>query len=746
MPTQEALVANQVAVVSDDITVGSMKNKINGINGGVNGVDSGYTSNDEAAAPRSTDRIRGHATLTACFLESQTQLQNLSHSKLISIDGQSLSVPALVAIARYSAHVELDSNPELKAAVDASREALESKLRANISIYGVSTGYGGSADTRTRQYNALGASLLQHHHSGVLPPVTANKDDRDATLLVNDAAATLSMPISWVRGAMAVRMNSLARGHSGVRWQIIQQLGELISRDITPLVPLRGTISASGDLTPLAYVAGALCSHPHIRVRTRGGEIVRASEAGIPPLQLQDKENLGIMNGTAFSASLGALAMQEAVQLGMLAQVCTALGTEALLGTQASHVPFIHNECRPHPGQVECAHNIFQLLEGSKLATTGATEAEVSIEEDGGHLRQDRYPLRTAAQYLGPWLEDILAAHATVSLECNTTTDNPLIDGKTGHVHHGGNFQAMAVTSAMEKTRLALFHIGKLLFSQLTEMLNPLFSNGLPPSVAASEPSTDYHAKGLDINAASYVSELGYLANPVSTHVQSAEMHNQAVNSLAFISARQTMTAIDVLSMLVATYLYVLCQAIDIRALQEEFARETPSIIRGLLSAHLDSADATLLREIQAKISASLVKTTTQDVGGRMFNAAEGASILLYRRFPERAAAVHLFTDDLAAGLVNAYNRVRVAFISGARTSVTESYMAPKTRGMYAFVRTQLGIEMHGLVNNQGFTAPGGGDGLAFGERSIGESVSIIYAALREGKMGEVLATVFSDE
>ncbi|EJD42197.1 phenylalanine ammonia-lyase [Auricularia subglabra TFB-10046 SS5] len=720
-----------------------MKSKVNGHS--VNGVDSGYTSNDEAVAPRSTDRIRRHETLTACFVESQTQLQNLRRLKVISIDGQSLSVPALVAIARYGASIELDSKPELKAAVDASREALESKLRANISIYGVSTGYGGSADTRTRQYNALGASLLQHHHSGVLPHVAANNCDPNAPLAVNDAFATLSMPISWVRGAMAVRMNSLARGHSGVRWQIIQQLGELICCDITPLVPLRGTISASGDLTPLAYVAGAMCSHPHIRVRTRGGEIMRASEAGIPKLQLQDKENLGIMNGTAFSAALGALAMQEAVQLGMLAQLCTALGTEALLGTQASHVPFIHDECRPHPGQVECARNIYQLLEGSKLATTGTAEAEVSIEEDGGHLRQDRYPLRTAAQYLGPWLEDILAAHTTVSLECNTTTDNPLIDGKTGHVHHGGNFQAMAVTSAMEKTRLALFHIGKLLFSQLTEMLNPLFSNGLPPSVAASEPSTDYHAKGLDINAASYVSELGYLANPVSTHVQSAEMHNQAVNSLAFISARQTMTAIDVLSMLVATYLYVLCQAIDIRALQEEFARETPILVSSLLSRHFGSADAGLLREIQARISASLVKTTTQDVGDRMFNAAEGASILLYRHFPERAAAVQLFTRDLSAGLVDAYNKIRAAFISGARTSVTESYMAPKTRRLYTFIRNQLGIEMHGLVNYQGFIAQDGQGGLAFGERSIGESVSIIYAALREGKMGEALTAVFSD-
>lgn len=108
-------------------------------------------------------------------------------------------------------------------------------------------------------------------------------------------------------------------------------------------------------------------------------------------------------------------------------------------------------------------------------------------------------------------------------------TDNPLIEAETDTIHHGGNFQAMAVTNAMEKTRLALHHIGKLLFSQCTEILNPMMNRGLPPSVAATDPSLNYHAKGIDIHLAAYTGELGYLANPVSTHIQSAEMHNQAV-------------------------------------------------------------------------------------------------------------------------------------------------------------------------------------------------------------------------
>lgn len=203
------------------------------------------------------------------------------------------------------------------------------------------------------------------------------------------------------------------------------------------------------------------------------------------------------------------------------------MGTEALNGMRGSFAPFIHKEARPHPGQVEAANTIWELLQGSEFAV--GHEEEVTIDEDAGELRQDRYPLRTAPQFLGPQIEDILAAYDSVSLEANSTTDNPLIDSKTGEVHHGGNFQAMAVSNAMEKTRLALHHIGKLLFAQTAELVNPQQNRGLPPSLAATDPSHNYHGKGIDIAAAAYVGELGYLANPVSTHVQSAEMHNQAV-------------------------------------------------------------------------------------------------------------------------------------------------------------------------------------------------------------------------
>lgn len=243
-----------------------------------------------------------------------------------------------------------------------------------------------------------------------------------------DPLNSTSMPESWVRGAILIRMNSLIRGHSGVRWELVEKLGQLLSKNITPLVPLRGSISASGDLSPLSYIAGTLIGNPSIRVFSSSPErmrqIVPSSKAladhAITPLDLQSKEHLGILNGTAFSASVASLAINDAVHLALLSQICTAMGTEALSGVQGSFDSFIHDIARPHPGQIEVAKTVWGLLEGSKFASTH--EEECHLSEDQGQLRQDRYPLRTAPQFLGPQIEDILSALDVVTLECNSST------------------------------------------------------------------------------------------------------------------------------------------------------------------------------------------------------------------------------------------------------------------------------------------------------------------------------------
>ncbi|EAU91203.2 phenylalanine ammonium lyase [Coprinopsis cinerea okayama7 len=718
--------------------------------------------NGDLLDPAVPPRKMGHMTdgeedsMLTRFLQSEREVARFRNGQPVVVDGHTLTTAGVVAAARFHAKIELDDCHRVKDRIAKSRKVISDKVDSGTSVYGLSTGFGGSADTRTDKPLLLGHALLQHQHVGVLP--TSGKAPEGLPLL--DPLSSTAMPESWVRGAMLVRMNSLIRGHSGVRWELLEKMKEVFMANITPAVPVRTSISASGDLSPLSYIAGTLVANPSIKVfhtppssdsRQLTSSADALSQHGIEPISLASKEHLGILNGTAFSASVAALVMHDAMQLALLSQVCTALGTEALRGNIGSYAPFIHATARPHPGQVETARNIWNLLQGSSLAQLH--EEEVGLSQDKYNLRQDRYPLRTSPQFLGPQVEDILAALSTVQLECNSTTDNPLIDGETGHVHHGGNFQAMAVTNAMEKTRLALHHIGKLMFAQSTELSNPAMNNGLPPNLAASDPSLNYHGKGIDIATAAYVAELGHLAAPVSTHIQSAEMHNQAVNSLALISARSTVNSVQVLSMLIASYLYLLCQAVDLRALQHEFEAGLKDIIKeelsssfSLLSTEGDSQG--LSSEIFHLMRQSLDKNTTMDNTDRMTTAATSTSTLLLTKVTSSSldaatkgsALAHIpeFQSRVATRAAALQQQLRDEFLSGKRGPAPAASLLGKTQAVYRYVRTNLGIRMHGSENHGQFT-----NGIGHDEVTIGENISTIYEAIRDGHMSSVVVSLF---
>ncbi|TCD64556.1 hypothetical protein EIP91_003913 [Steccherinum ochraceum] len=687
------------------------------------------------------------SSLVQHFLDAHNELKSYQTGKDVIVDGQTLSVAAVAAAARYSASVTLSDSADVKERIAKSRRVIVSKVAAETSVYGVSTGFGGSADTRTNDPIALGHALLQHQHTGVLP---SNPNVAPSILPLSDPLASSSMPESWVRGAILIRMNSLIRGHSGVRWELIEKMGELLRENITPLVPLRGSISASGDLSPLSYIAGTLIGNPSIRVfdgsTASGARQISPSNAAlarhnVEPIPLSSKEHLGILNGTAFSASVAALALHEAAHMTLLSQVCTAMGTEAMLGAQGSFDPFIHEVARPHPGQIEVARNVHGLLNGTHLAVT--VEEEKHISSDQGELRQDRYPLRTAAQFLGPQVEDILSALETIKLECNSTTDNPLIDGETGQVHHGGNFQAMAVTNAMEKTRLALHHVGKILFAQATELMNPAMNRGLPPSLAATDPSLNYHTKGVDIHTAAYVGELGYLANPVSTHVQSAEMHNQAVNSLALISARATINSLE----------------LPVRALPSSRPARTPSrapsragidaIVRRELATHFGPFLSAIRMEalftlISAAMDKSLENTSTMDAAPRMRTVAASSTTPIVDfcatdpTLTPALVGIIGFRNAVAEHSTALLKKLRVEYLGGAKGPAPASPYLGGTKPVYEFIRVTLGIRMHGSENLHVFE-----QGPGVEEGSIGQNISLIHEAIRDGKMQDIVASVF---
>jgi phenylalanine ammonia-lyase len=504
---------------------------------------------------------------------------------------------------------------------------------------------------------------------------------------------------------------------------------------MTPVVPLRGSISASGDLTPLAYIAGALEGNPDISVHKANGGIVGADEAltelNLKPLEFGPKEGLGLLNGTAFSCGAASLVLFEASQLVLLSQLLTAMGTEAMLGMICNYHPFIAST-RPHDGQIEAAKNIFDFLLDSKLATPAGPG------HDG--LAQDRYALRTSTQWIGPQIENMALALKQVQAELNSTTDNPLINPEDGNIYHGGNFQAAAITSSMEKTLSAMQMIGKMIFSQCSELLNPTLSNGLPPNLCMDDPSLSFAFKGIDINMASYTSELGYLNHPISNHVQSAEMHNQAINSLAFIGCRYAGDAVEVLSLMTATYLYVLCQAVDLRVLHAEFVKDVRPKIDEMTSSIFPVAPANI-KNISATMWEELMhqwrRNSTSDLCDRCVAAANASVGALLDLLPadvgiSQEGNARQWKSSVAVTLQQSYETARTKFLANP---TTKTYLCSSSQKLYKFVREDLkvpphsGIDAHPTYIREKFE----------GKECIGSQVSKIYTALREEKFRDLL-------
>ncbi|OQD73862.1 hypothetical protein PENDEC_c013G03215 [Penicillium decumbens] len=518
----------------------------------------------------------------------------------LAISGQDLTIADVVAVSRHLAQVELTSASIY--AIEACSKIIPEKIAQGEVIYGVNTGFGGSADVRSNDVERVQQSLISHltcgvvadgkhepaqnsdGHSGQTNGEAHRANDNSngqseqqreslrSALPLNDPLAATCMPESWARASMLIRLNSLAGGASGIRIDIAESLMNLLNKDVVPRIPIRGSISASGDLSALAWI-GALMQGKTSATAFSGSRDVKGgrrvtradvalSAAGIAPISLQAKEGLAIVNGTAVSAGVAALAAHESLHLAALSQVLTAMSVEALRGSDESFEPFIA-QVRPHPGQVDSARNIKAFLTGSRLLNRHDSRNVAT-------LRQDRYSLRTASQWIGPVLEDFGLAYDQLTIELNSVTDNPLIDTRTGRVLHGGNFQARAITSAVEKLRQGLQSIGRMLFAQCTEMINPATSWGLPPNLCSDDASDSFLFKGLDVVVAALTSELGFLANPVGSHVQTAEMGNQALNSLALVSARYTLEAVDVLSQIASAHLLALCQALDLRTIEME--------------------------------------------------------------------------------------------------------------------------------------------------------------------------------
>ncbi|MGI9476015.1 MAG: histidine ammonia-lyase [Hyphomicrobiaceae bacterium] len=436
----------------------------------------------------------------------------------------------------YAEQVQLRLTDAARKAIVAAHETVADVMDRGGAVYGINTGFGRLAGTVIDD-SAIGdlqKNVVLTHAIGSGRP--------------------LSMPET--RLAMAMKIASLAQGHSGVRPELVDFMVEMFNRDLLPVVPAQGSVGASGDLTPLAHIAAAMIGEGKIYTE---GKVLSAPEAlqgaGLHPLELQPKEGLAMLNGTQVSTALALGGVIEARRALDTAVVVGALTTEAVLG---SVVPFEDRiqQVRRQPGQIEIARRLRELTNGSGFRKKALADGRV----------QDPYCIRCQPQVYGACLDLLDSVDATLEREADAVTDNPIVFSDTREIISGGNFHAEPVAFAADTVAMAICELGALSERRLAMMTDTSLS-GLPPFLT-DDPGVNSGFMSGQIAAAAMVAENRQKAHPASVDSVPTVVNYEDHVSMATHGARRLAAMVETLNNILATELLAAVEGCDHQGLE----------------------------------------------------------------------------------------------------------------------------------------------------------------------------------
>lgn len=428
---------------------------------------------------------------------------------MIKLDGNSLTLEDLKSVAYQNTLVEI--HPKSLEHIAQIRESIDSKARSPQAYYGINTGFGALSETKIapEDLERLQHNLIISHAVGVGEP----------------------MSVPETRALMLLRLNTLAKGYSGCRPVILESLAKLLNTGVTPHIPRKGSVGASGDLAPLAHLALALL------------------EDG---LILQAKEGLALINGTQAMMAVGSLALLEAEALCDWADKIGACSLESLFGSAKPLDPRIH-EIRPHPGQIASAQNILGLLENSEILDSHKNCKKV----------QDAYSLRCMPQVHGATRDTLSFVRQVLDREINSATDNPLVFNQD-EILSGGNFHGQPMAFALDYLAIAVSELANISERRIEQMLNPSLSSGLPAFLAPN-PGLNSGFMMLQVTAAALVNENKIFSHPASTDSIPTSANREDHVSMGMTSANKAKQVIENVTQVLAIELLCATQALDLR-------------------------------------------------------------------------------------------------------------------------------------------------------------------------------------